>query len=118
MTEMSKELAAVLASGRDVRIPILAPRPVTEEDVERLYSLTDEATLGSDAGGQFVEVVEDEAAVQRVMLALRQAGFRTIFDESHDQSQLARRIAELTSTMSELSARVDRLAGVEGSERR
>lgn len=82
MPEMPEELAALLETGRDVRIPISSPDPVTDDDAERLYSMTDECTLGSDADGPYVSVEENAGTIQRVLGAMSAAGFQSVFHEA------------------------------------
>jgi hypothetical protein len=77
MLDLSEELSALLESGRDVRIPISSPHPVTEADAERLYALTDECVLASDDEGDFALVEEDGPTIRRVLDAMRTAGFRS-----------------------------------------
>jgi hypothetical protein len=106
--QMPAELAAILENAENsVRIPIHWPNPVTEEDAERLYSLTDECTLGSDPEGDYASVVEDAEAVHRVLYALREAGFRTVFHRppaDEEWRQLVDRIDELSERVSALEA--------------
>lgn len=72
--------AAAKASPRTITIPIRSPNPVTDEDAERLYSLTDECTISGDDDGPTIELPDDSGAVERVLSALRHAGFSTAFD--------------------------------------